>query len=510
MKNIVISVSKETKQITKMSQTKIANDGENYQAKLIFNFSDEFVNGTARVEYKLQDDNEKYYQMLTKVEETYEIPIKSVITKEGRIFMQLVITQSEVDEEIPIFKSNVFYVYVDESINAEAEEPSEYPTWLEIANSKLAEIDDAIAEVGNIDITASKVDTTTTITITDKDGVEHTTEILDGTNGLPGKDGKDGEPGATGVGLNYNWNGTSLGVKREDESQYSYTNLKGETGAKGDPGQAGRDGYVQYTAGNNITIENNVISATGGESGVIPLNVTKNQLYSYANLRDNFGVVLGKPYLLKNKIKLGTTEYNYKWLNEGTIIWFGNSGSEYVYIKPYQAGILDNPLSFDFKIGHSPVGGSADYDFYISKNNTTSYTPASDYNPATKKYVDDAIAGAGGGGGTPDNITTRKNSSDELETIGIYTAQNNAIKFWEGTLAQYNALQQKDSDTYYNITDDELANGLPQGGTTGQVLKKASSTDYDASWVSEHNYTHETWTFTLEDDSTVDKEVVLW
>lgn len=31
---------------------------------------------------------------------------------------------------------------------------------------------------------------------------------------------------------------------------------------------------------------------------------------------------------------------------------------------------------------------------YLSKTNTTSYTPTSDYNPATKKYVDDAISSA--------------------------------------------------------------------------------------------------------------------
>jgi len=36
-----------------------------------------------------------------------------------------------------------------------------------------------------------------------------------------------------GVGLNYDWEGTSLGVKREDESEYSYTDLKGDTGNDG-------------------------------------------------------------------------------------------------------------------------------------------------------------------------------------------------------------------------------------------------------------------------------------
>lgn len=36
-----------------------------------------------------------------------------------------------------------------------------------------------------------------------------------------------------GVGLEFNWEDTSLGVKREDEEEYQYTDLKGD---KGDPG----------------------------------------------------------------------------------------------------------------------------------------------------------------------------------------------------------------------------------------------------------------------------------
>ena len=40
--------------------------------------------------------------------------------------------------------------------------------------------------------------------------------------------------------------------------------LKGDKGDKGEPG---RDGAIQYTAGKNIIIENNVISAIGGGGG---------------------------------------------------------------------------------------------------------------------------------------------------------------------------------------------------------------------------------------------------
>ena len=133
------------------------------------------------------------------------------------------------------------------------------------------------------------------------------------------------------------------------------------------------------------------------------------------------------------------------------------------------------------------------------------------YTAGTNITIDENnVISATGGSGTPDNVTTRLNSNDELETIGIYTQQNTARKIWEGTLQQYNALQNKDSDTYYYITDDYSNNGLPLGGTTGQVLTKASNNDLDTEWVSQHNFTHETWTFTLDDDSTVDKEVVLW
>lgn len=152
------------------------------------------------------------------------------------------------------------------------------------------------------------------------------------------------------------------------------------------------------------------------------------------------------------------------------------------------------------------IEGIKTFNSIPQQNNTTA--PTLDVQYTNKKYVDDAIASVSGG--TPDNVTTRLNNNNELETIGIYTQQNTARKIWEGTLTQYNALSSKDSDTYYYITDDNEVNGLPTGGTTGQVLIKSSNSDYDTEWTTQHNFTHETWTFTLDDDTTVDKEVVLW
>ena len=79
-------------------------------------------------------------------------------------------------------------------------------------NEKLEDIDTATQEVNNLDLDVNKVGSTTTIELTKKDGTEKTVEVNDG------------------VGINYDWEGTSLGIKRDDEEEYQYTDLKGETG----------------------------------------------------------------------------------------------------------------------------------------------------------------------------------------------------------------------------------------------------------------------------------------
>ena len=176
MKDIEIKISKETRQVD-LSKYVIGNDAENLQGNIVFTFTDEFVIGQARLEYETSDT--KAYLPLIQKEETYVMPIKSVITKQGQIYMQLVITEGIEEEEIPIFKSNVFYVVVNESINAEIEQPDEYQTWIEIANTKLNQID-------NLNIEVEKVDNVSTLTITKKDGTTNSVEILDGEKGEKG------------------------------------------------------------------------------------------------------------------------------------------------------------------------------------------------------------------------------------------------------------------------------------------------------------------------------------
>ena len=51
-----------------------------------------------------------------------------------------------------------------------------------------------------------------------------------------------GSTGTDGKSLEFNWQGTSLGIRKEGESMYSYTDLKGDKGDKGDPGEQGLQG----------------------------------------------------------------------------------------------------------------------------------------------------------------------------------------------------------------------------------------------------------------------------
>jgi len=180
MKDIEIKLSKETRK-AKLSKYVIGNDAENLQGNIIFTFptqfeneviENEFVDGQARLEYEI--GGEKFYiPNLQKENESYIVPIKSILTKEGQVYMQLVITQGTDPDEIPIYKSNVFYVVVNHSINAEIEQPDEYETWVEIFDTYLNAID-------NINIEMEKIEDTTYVTLTKKDGTTETVEIKDG------------------------------------------------------------------------------------------------------------------------------------------------------------------------------------------------------------------------------------------------------------------------------------------------------------------------------------------
>ena len=187
MNNFIVKVSKNNRMVLP-EHTYIGNDGENLQYNLEFRFIDGFVDGVARLEYQIEE--EKYFLTLNKTNNSYTIPIKNVITKEGNIPFQLVITESETEDGIPLYKSDIFTLYCKESLNAVGEAPDGYELWIDEANQKLMQIDEKIEEVNqaiietdNLNITISKSEGTTTITLTKKDGSKEIVKVYDGETG---------------------------------------------------------------------------------------------------------------------------------------------------------------------------------------------------------------------------------------------------------------------------------------------------------------------------------------
>ena len=193
----IIKVNKRTRDVEK-SASSLGIENENLQGNLIFEFRDEFVDGTARIEYS--DGKIKSYILAEKINKSYVIPIKSTLTKNsGQLSMQLVITEGSDEEEISIFKSKIFNLSIYKSINADSETPDEYESWLDIANTKLNSIDEAIKEANNLNIEATKENNKTTITVTKKNGEQEVVEVLDGTDGEKGEKGDTGEQGPQGI-----------------------------------------------------------------------------------------------------------------------------------------------------------------------------------------------------------------------------------------------------------------------------------------------------------------------
>jgi len=93
---------------------------------------------------------------------------------------------------------------------------------LEEIDTAIENINTAIQETENLDLDAEKVNKTTTVTITKKDGIEKSVSIQDG------QDGAD---------LQFIWQGTSLGIKTTDQQEYTFVNLQGVQGPAGPQGE---------------------------------------------------------------------------------------------------------------------------------------------------------------------------------------------------------------------------------------------------------------------------------
>ena len=403
MKNIEIKIFKETRMV-ELNKFIIGNDGENLQGNLVFTF-DEFVDGQARLEYVI--DGTKNYIVLEKVGETYQVPILSVITKKGQIDMQVVITQGT--EDVAIFKSNLFYLTCNASINAEIEQPDEYLQWIEVANAKLNEVD-------NLNIDAVKENGVATITITKKDGTQQSVNLFDAEGAVTNYELLENLPSVGGVELVGDKTLEELGIQEKGDYLTSENDpLFKQSASYGITSQDIRNWNNKSEFSGNyddlngkLTKTSELINDSGFISEIPSEYVTESELeekgyltsvpseYVTSQELENKGYLTEHQSLdhLQEKLKSGE---NIKTINGNSIL-----GSGDIEIQGGGSGITEIPIASETTLGGIKVGNNLS----IAEDGTLSATST--------------------GGGTANNIY----STEEI-VIGTYFGETLYRKCYE-------------------------------------------------------------------------------
>lgn len=103
---------------------KIGNDSENKVEVLEFEFPKQYTAFTKYIEFQIK--NEKYVDLI----ENDQYVITRSIAKYGKIKAQVVLRNS-LDNDVAVFKSNIFDLKISNSLNATEDVPTEYPTWID-------------------------------------------------------------------------------------------------------------------------------------------------------------------------------------------------------------------------------------------------------------------------------------------------------------------------------------------------------------------------------------------
>ena len=179
------------------------NELELNVTKCEFEFAEEITDDYVKEAYFTLDNGDTYKQII--INNECDIP-GEVLEKKGGIELGVVAYLVENETEIKRYNPSPAYfdTWVGSLRDAENSEP--------ITPTDKEQIEQMLT---NINITADKEGRITTITITNKDGVTQEVTLEDGKN------------------IEYNWQGTQLGIRQEGESQYQYVDLKGEKGDAG-------------------------------------------------------------------------------------------------------------------------------------------------------------------------------------------------------------------------------------------------------------------------------------
>lgn len=200
----------------------VPEEYESYNKKIVFITPDGTVwDVITDNKYKLTNAITKYekvnfYIWLTKEVDGESIDFRTK-TKTLKFYHNVDASDEITDEEIG--RVNTVINLLEDEITKVKNLETEIDGKLEEIDTAIDNINTAIQETENLDLDAEKVGQTTTITLTKKDGTVKTVHVDDG------------------VDLQFMWQGTSLGIKTAEQEEYTFVNLQGAQGQRGEQGE---------------------------------------------------------------------------------------------------------------------------------------------------------------------------------------------------------------------------------------------------------------------------------
>ena len=424
-----------------ISEANLVNEQEVNISKCVFEFSDDIPNSYAKDAYFTLDDGLTYKKVITNNE--CDIP-SEVLEHKGMIEIGVVMYSTEIGN---YKRYNPTPAYFDtltgslkEAENSQDPTPSEVEQLESAIQDGLDDISDALADLQD------KVDSG----YFKGDKGDKGDTGAQGPQGIQGERGLQGEQGVQGIQGERGPQGET-GPKGATGATGA-TGPQGEQGIQGIQGPSGRDGYVQYTAGDNITIENNVISASGGDAKSVHSEVYS--IYGNSNVThayfftNGYGASTFTNGLIENYLIKVLNDYKDHYIANTINHIYIEGRTADAHIEEFARGLdTATPSTLYFveyvnttnyaKQTHrnykatvtwtngvctavSITTNGANVLDILGTGNEIAYTPTSDYHPATKKYVDDAVAG--GGGGSSNIVTYDYSDSNATKLAKIQEA----------------------------------------------------------------------------------------
>ena len=124
-----------------VSSDTLGISSENLQGRIIFK-PEPFVDGICRMYVE-----GKGSILMDKQEDYYTLNILSSLLTSPYLDICFKITEPETEDGIPIFCSKIMHFKVLDTIDSSADIPEEYPSWEQVLDSKVTEIDNKLSEV---------------------------------------------------------------------------------------------------------------------------------------------------------------------------------------------------------------------------------------------------------------------------------------------------------------------------------------------------------------------------